>query len=144
IYVVHLDSLSIRLVASGLFNGYDWLPGTDSLIVASAGRILQISSSSGSGISLATQEAFNISVSTSGRLVAFDAGINSRTHVLLLDRTTSAITDITPDTMLYQYPDWSPSDDALVAVGATPTTTGLFLLSPSGAPIKQIASGAGS
>lgn len=142
IYVVHFDSLSTRLIAAGLFNGYDWIPGTDSLIVAFAGRILQISQVTGTGNVIATHEAFN-TVSASGRYVAFDAGVSGRSNVLLLDRQTSAITDITPDSMLYEDPDWSPTDNELVALGSTPTADGVFRLSSSGAPIKQLTSSVG-
>lgn len=138
VYVMHLDSLNARLVAAGAFTGFDWIPGQDSLIVSRDNAIYQLSIASGQGVLIATHEAFNTSVSPSGKYVAFDAAFASRSNVFLLSRATGVISNITPDSMLYQAPDWSPSDSELVVLGGTMSAAGIYRISPAGAPIRQL------
>jgi len=49
VYRVQLDSLVVRNVTTGEFAGLDWLPGTDSLVVAGRATLKVLSSVSGSG-----------------------------------------------------------------------------------------------
>lgn len=138
IYVSTIDSLTTRLVVTGYFQGFDWLPGTDTLIVAASGRIIAVAASDGSFSSLVTHEAFNPSVSPDGRYVAFDAAAGSRSHLFFLDRYSGLISDPTPDSMLYEFPSWSPVGSELVVVGATPTKSGLFTIAADGRPLRQL------
>jgi Tol biopolymer transport system component len=58
-----------------------------------------------------------------------------------LDRTTGVVTNVTPDSMLYQSPEWSPSGDQLAVIGGSPHANGLFLVLPTGEPRRLLRSG---
>ena len=138
IYVSVIDSLATRLVVPGYFQGFAWLPGTDTLIVAASVGIVAVATFDGSSSVLSTHEAFNPSVSSDGRYVAFDAAVGNKSHLFLLDRYSELITDPTPDSMLYEFPSWSPLGSELVVVGATPTESGLFTIASDGRPLRQL------
>jgi len=135
-----LDTLShvSRLALSGIATGFDWIPGTDTLVVAAGGSISMVSSS-GAVVPLATvPEAYSCSVSPDGKTVAFDGGAGTKSAMYLLDRTTGLVSNVTPDTMLYQFPDWSPSGDQLAVIGGSPHVSGLFLVLPTGEPRRLL------
>jgi len=68
---VQLDSLVVRNVTTGEFAGLDWLPGTDSLVVAGRATLKVLSSVSGSGSIIAVTVAHSVSVSQDGNAIVY-------------------------------------------------------------------------
>lgn len=141
LYVIHSDSTTSRRVLAGMFAGCDWIPFTDSLVVADSG-LRVVSAATGLGRSLTAHEAHDPTVSPDGRLVAFDAFTGSVYHVFTADIATGAVVDISPDSMQYKNADWSRTGDQLIALGSSPWVSGIFVLGSDGAPIRPIVVGA--
>ena len=146
LYVVGLDSLRVRLLASDDY-GYDWLPGTDSLLVRHdmlPPRI--ISSVSGGGRTLSVN-VWPGSIAPNGQWIANTSldfsGNEEREAVSLVNLNTGETRDITPDSMRYSEPSWSPSGDRLVVLGGSHSDSGIFIIDAAGAPIRRIVPSSG-
>src|SRR5689334_246818 len=66
LYVLDTLTRVSQLALPGIVNGFDWVPGTDTLVVA-VGGVISMVASSGAVVPLATaSEAFNCDVSPDG------------------------------------------------------------------------------
>ena len=140
IHVLDTSARTDRLVLAGSVNSYDWIPGSDTLVVCSGGRIMTLDLATLRRANLAIHESYNCSVSSDGAKIAFDATGPIGSAVFVLDRRNGTITNITPDSMVYQFPAWVGPTDQLVVVGTSPTASGLYFLTPSGAPRRRLTS----
>jgi TolB protein len=84
----------------------------------------------------------NLSASPDGHWVAFDAYVG-RSQLFLLDRRNGSVSNITPDSMLYVDPNWSPTGEEIVCLAGSPSAFGIFRVSRTGLPIKQVTASSG-
>jgi Tol biopolymer transport system component len=140
LYVVDTLSHVSQLVLPGIANGYDWIPGTDTLVVSVGGAISLVARSGGHVPLANVGEAFNCDASPNGKLVAYDGAAGTKSAMYVLDRATGVATNVTPDSMLYQSPAWSPSGEQLAVIGGSPHAYGLFLVLPAGEPRRLLRS----
>jgi Tol biopolymer transport system component len=141
LYVLDTLSRTTQLVLPGIANGYDWIPGTDTLVVA-VGGVISVVTRAGAVVPIASVgEAFNCDVSPDGKTIAYDGAAGTKSAMYSLDRTTGVVTNVTPDSMLYQSPEWSPSGEQLAVIGGSPHAYGLFLVLRTGEPRRLLRSG---
>ena len=117
LFVVDTLAGSSALVFGGIPNGFDWTPGSDTLIVSFAGTLLAVALG-GSTTSLAVHEAYNCRVSPDGHTVAFDAAAWTHSAIFTFDRITSLIQNVTADSITCAFPAWAPSGDQLAVAGS--------------------------
>ena len=146
LYVVGLDSLRERLLATD-YCQFEWLPGTDSLLVWRINAPPRmISSVSGDGRTLSV-DVWGGSIAPDGQWLAYTtsavSGNWNRETVALLNLITGETRDITPDSMLYSAPSWSPSGDRLVVLGGSRSGSGIFIIDAAGAPVRRIVAHSG-
>jgi Tol biopolymer transport system component len=138
LYVLDTLSHTSRLVLAGMATGFDWIPGTDTLVVAVGGNISLVARS---GVVLpltSVPEAFNCDAAPDGNRIAYDAAAGTRSAVFIYDRAANTTTNVTPDTMLYYAPAWSPDGSQLAVIGGSSRAFGLILVQPTGDPRRQL------
>lgn len=139
LYVTHLDSTGSRLVLPAYCSGYDWIPGTDTLLVSMASGVYLLSASTGATTPVSTfGGAYNTSVSPDGSLIAFDSDLDGRSALFLFSRANGMTMSITPDSMVYGSPAWSPDGTELLTIGGSPHINGILRIDLAGAPIKRV------
>ena len=142
VYVFDLDSSSTHVLATDSW-AYAWIPGTDSLLMrwsmAPLPRV--ISARTGLGRTLAI-DVWPGSISPDHQWIAStgsaDAGGGFRPTVTLQSFATGEIHDITPDSMTYAGPSWSPSGDRLAVAGGSAREPGIFIIDSNGTPLRRI------
>ena len=138
IHLLNTSTHADALVFPGSVNGYDWIPGTDTLIVTTHNQIIALATSSLARKTIANAAAINCRVSSDGTKVAFDAEGASGPVVYVFNRLSGVIANVTPDSMLYQFPAWVGPTDQLLVVGTSPTGSGLYFLTPGGQPRRRL------
>jgi len=141
IYIASLASGHARLVLRAYSQGVDWIPGTDSAVVALGGGVAVVALADGSGHRVVAHDAFEPRSSRDGRYISFHGGgdyPDNYGHVYVFDRATGELSDVTPDTMACSAASWSPSGEQLAMVGSSRARSGVFVVTRSGVVVRQL------
>jgi Tol biopolymer transport system component len=139
LYCFDLDSLNARLLVSGVC-WYDWIPGADSVLVHDGRGTRVISSRTGRGHDLPLGVTPG-RISPDGRWLAYDTTKDGHISVSLVQLATGEVRDITPDSMGYNNPSWSPAGDRLALIGSSAHLFRVLIVDTLGAPIRVIGRG---
>jgi len=142
LYVTDTLSRSRRLLVEDLVFGFDWMPGTDSLVVRTGSGLKLISAATGTGIPVVPGvDGGLLRISPSGERIAFSGTHDGRSALFIYDRTTGRTRLATPDSLLVGNLSWGPSEDRLVVIAGSTHQYGVMLVDSSGVPVRMLAQG---